>query len=203
MTIETLNDELEIKRLRERWAFGRDYSEWDEIAACFHEGATVNISWYQGDVAGFIEGSKKLIAKYKPEERGKHWLGNSRIWVKGGRAVAEVDAQVLSRKYLEGYLFDFTAWARFYDLVEKRDGVWKITQWKMIYDADRMDAVEPGKVPQSFYEGIDLTPYPRGCAHLCHRLNLAGRSSMDNIISINTPEEAETKAEGERWLAGT
>ncbi|MDP6427317.1 MAG: nuclear transport factor 2 family protein [Rhodospirillales bacterium] len=195
-----LLDELEIRRLRERWAFGRDYCDWDEIAACFHPGATVSISWYQGDVAGFIEGSKKMIAELGPDERSKHWLGNARIWVTGERGVAEIDAMIMLRANLDGYLFDFTVRSRFYDLVEKRDGAWKIQQWKMIYDADRMDAVEPGKVPQSFYDGIDLAPYPSGCAYLCYWLAKSGRVPADNIVSINTQAEADIKAEGERWL---
>lgn len=196
-----LLDELEIRRLRERWAFGRDYCDWDEIAACFHPGATVDISWYQGDVAGFIEASKTMMAELGPEERSKHWLGNARIWVNGERGVAEVDATIILRAYIDGYLFDFSARSRFYDLVEKRNGAWKIMKWNMIYDADRMDAVEPGKVPQAFYDGVDLNPYPHSCAYLCYRLAKSGRELSTNIVSINTQAEANLKADGERWLA--
>lgn len=200
--MSALLDELEIKRLRERWAFGRDYGEWDEIEACFHPGATISISWYQGDVAGFIAGSKKSLAKLQPEERVKHWLGNARVWIDGDRGVAETDVMVTSRAFLDEHLFDFTSRARFYDLVEHRDGAWKITQWKMIYDADRMDAVEPHKVPASFYDGIDLSPYPSACAYLCYRLEKSGRPVGDNIIGFGTPEADELVAEGKHWLAG-
>lgn len=197
-----LADEQEIRRLRERWAFGRDYGDWDEIAACFHPGATISISWYEGDIAGFIEGSRKLNAKRAPDERGKHWLGGARYWIEGDRAVAETDAMILGRVRLDGHLFDTTTWARFYDLVERRDGDWKIVQWKMIYDADRMDAVEPGKVPASFHENIDLSPYPAACAHLCYRLAKSGQSVGGNIVSRGSEAEAACKDEGRRWLAG-
>ena len=202
MDPQQLADEQEIRRLRERWAFGRDYGDWDEIAACFHPGATISISWYEGDVAGFIAGSKKLVAKRAPEERGKHWLGSARYWIEGDRAVAETDAMILGRVRLDGHLFDTTTWARFYDLVERRDGDWKIIQWKMIYDADRMDAVAPVTVPAAFHENIDLSPYPAACAHLCYRLAKSGQSVGGNIISRGSEAEAACKDEGRRWLAG-
>ena len=113
------------------------------------------------------------MARFRPEERVKHWLGNTRVWVNGDRGVAEVDTIVMMRGYIGGYLFDVSSRARFYDLVEKQDGTWKISQWRMIYDADRMDAVEPGKVPQAFYDEIALSPFPNACAYLCLRITSA------------------------------
>ena len=197
---QTLLDELEIRRLRQRWAFGRDYGDWDEIAACFHPGARISISWYEGDVAGFIEGSKASMARLRPEERAKHWLGNARFRVRGDRAVAEVDTIIASRAFVDDHLFDFTSRARFYDLVERRDGDWKIVQWKMIYDADRMDAVEPHRVPAEFYAEMDLSPYPPACAHLCYRLARSGRRISDDIVCVGTAAEDAVKEEGRRWL---
>lgn len=197
-----LLDELEIKRLRQRWAFGRDYGEWDEIAACFHPNAHISISWYEGNVAGFIEGSRASMASLKPDERIKHWLGNARVWMEGDRGIAEVDVMISARNFVDGYLFDITTWARFCDFVERRGGEWKISQWKMIYDADRMDAVEPSRVPIEYFETMDLSTFPPACGHLCYRLARSGRDISKKIIGRNTDAERELKIEAKRWLEG-
>ncbi len=203
MDPQLLLDETEIKRLRQRWTFARDYGDWADLADCFHPGAVISISWYHGDVNGFIEGAKAVISGFNSGEHGKHLLGNSRVWINGERAVAEVDVLIQSRVYLDSYLFDFSSRARFFDLVERRDGDWKICQWKAVYDADRMDAAEPYRVPAEFYEGIDLSPFPPACAFLCYRITRGGRVISKDIACINTDAEAQIKDEAQRWLEGT
>jgi hypothetical protein len=43
--------------------------------------------------------------------------------IRGARAVLETDVLILIREFLDGTLFDYTSYARFYDLFEKRAGV--------------------------------------------------------------------------------
>ena len=67
-----------------------------------------------------------MAAGRKPEEHRKHWLGNMRAKVNGTRALLETDVLILIREFIDGSLFDYTSYARFYDLFEQRAGVWRI-----------------------------------------------------------------------------
>ena len=145
---------------------------------------------------------KITVQLLKPDCRLKHWIGAARAWVDGERGVLETDVIISLRNHIDGHLFDIASRARFYDLVEKRDGAWKIVQWKMIYDADRMDAVYPGQVPQSFYKGIDLSGYPQPCAYLCLFLEKSGRAPAKKIATFGSADETAIKAQGRKWLKG-
>lgn len=126
---QRLLDESEVRRARQVWAFGRDLGEWDTMRSCFHPDATVTVSWYSGPVATFFERTVAMSADRRPEERSKHWFGNSRVSLNGNRALLETDTQVLGRDWLDGHLFDFATFGRMYDRVEKRGGAWKICAW--------------------------------------------------------------------------
>src|SRR5882757_8723259 len=53
----------------------------------------------------------------------------------------ETDVLILIREFIDATLFDYTSYARFYDLLEKRAGIWRIVEWNCIYDKDRLDPV--------------------------------------------------------------
>ena len=67
------------------------------MRACFHPDATVRVLWYTGPVGEFLERTIKSHEERAPGEGSKHWFGNARAWVKGGRALLESDAQVQGR----------------------------------------------------------------------------------------------------------
>lgn len=200
--VQAMLDEHEIRKVRQTWAYARDLGEWDNLRSCFHPDATVTISWYSGSAAGFVENSIKMVGSRKPEEHSKHWFGNFRITVDGTRAVSECDAQILARDYLDGVLFDFTGYSRFFDLFEKRDGVWRIAKWICIYDKDRLEPVVPGSLPDGFFSGLDMTTAPRQFAFMRFRQERKGRQVPDGIVLGGGEDERALRAEGERWLSG-
>jgi hypothetical protein len=124
--VDDLVEEWKIRKVRETWAFGRDLGEWDALASCFHPQATITISWYSGPASGFVERSRHMRAAMKPEERNKHLLGNMRVARSGERATLETDVQIAVRESIDGHLFDYTSYARFFDLMVKHEGAWKI-----------------------------------------------------------------------------
>ena len=136
-------DQIQIFNVRRAWAFSLDLGEWDRLRSCFHPDASITVSWYSGPLDGFIDRSRALMASRKPEEHRKHWLGNMRSEINGTRAVLETDVLILIREFIDATLFDYTSYARFYDLLEKRAGVWRIVEWNCIYDKDRLDPVAP------------------------------------------------------------
>ena len=195
-------DAYEIERVRRRWVFCRDRADWHGLSACFHPDATVSISWYAGPASGFIERARQAAAAQKPEERSQHWLGNCHADVRGNRAILESDVQILTRDLLDGHLFDCTSFGRFFDLFEKREGVWRIAKWTAIYDKDRLDPVLPGNIPPAFFVGLDQSDGVANGTFMRLRVTKKGRTVPAGMILAGSEAEAKVKREGAQWLAG-
>ena len=195
-------DQMQICDVRRRWAFALDLGEWDTLQSCFHPDASITVSWYSGSVAGFIERSKKMIGGRKPEEHRKHWLGNMRSEIRGARAVLETDVLILIREFLDGTLFDYTSYARFYDLFEKRAGVWRILEWNCIYDKDRLDPVVPARDAASLGAQAVLAGPESGFAFMQLRQSKRGRTIPDSVVIRDTEGERDLRRRGDAWLAG-
>ncbi len=195
-------DQAEICDVRRRWAFSLDLGEWDALQTCFHPDATVTVSWYSGPLAGFIERSKAMIGARKAEEHRKHWLGNMRTQIDGARAVLETDVQILIREYIDETLCDCTSYARFYDLVEKREGAWRISEWNTIYDKDRIDPVVPSWDCSGLYAGVSLKGPASGFTFMQLRQAKKGRTVPAAIVIGGTEGEKALRQRGARWLAG-
>jgi hypothetical protein len=175
-------EEQAICNVRRRWAFARDQGEWEALRGCFHPDATITVAWYSGPAAGFVERSIAMAAHRRAEEHHKHWLGNMRAEINGDRAVLETDAMVLIREYIDAHLFDYCCHLRFYDLLAKRDGVWRLSKASCIYEKDRLDPVVPSTVPASFFAAIELVRPDAGFAYM--------------------EAEQTLREEGMAWLAG-
>jgi hypothetical protein len=170
------------------------------VAACFHPDATVTVSWYAGPIAGFIERSRAMTRR--PEEHRKHWLGNMRCEINGPRAVLETDVQILIREYIDGSLFDYTSYARFLDLLEKRAGVWRIREWNCIYDKDRLDPVVPAWDASPVYAEVRLEGPRSGFAFMQLRQGKRGRSVPETVVIRDSEGEQALRRRGRDWLAG-
>ena len=123
--------------------------------------------------------------------------------MRGNRATLEADVQILSRDYLDSYLFDCTCYGRFLDLFEKRDGVWRISKWTCIYDKDRLDPGAPDPIPQSFWDGFAFGKNDNSCAFMRFRQGKKGRTVPGGLIMGGSEAEHRIRQEGEAWLAGS
>jgi hypothetical protein len=195
-------DQMQICDVRRRWAFNLDLGEWDKLQSCFHSDASVTVSWYSGSASSFIERSKAMVGGRKPEEHRKHWLGNMRSEVVGTRAVLETDVLILIRELIEQDLFDYTSYARFYDLFEKRDGVWRILEWRCIYDKDRLDPVDPAKDASALYAQAALEGPDSGFAFMKLRQGKRGRTIPESVVIRDSDGERKLRRRGDDWLAG-
>lgn len=199
---ETLADEHEIVRVRRHWGFCRDQGDWEAMRALFHPGATISISWYAGDVEGFIEGSKKAFGQRRPGTRVKHWFGSYRVAIEGDRAFLELDVEGRARDYIGEHRFDVTFEGRFFDRFERRGGAWKIAQWTAVYDNDRISPVVPGSVPASFFEGLSFDGPDAATASVRFFLTRTGRPVKPVIVGGTDAEADIRRAIGEGLNGG-
>ncbi len=194
-------DEYAIAKVVADWGFARDRGDWEALKDCFHPDATVDIAWISGPAHEFVE-SLKSRGPLPPGEHNKHQVGLPQVRLSGGRAVSECHITLFSRIFIDGVELDFEAWLRFFDLFEKRGGAWRISKRTAIYEKDRMDPVNPGAVPASFFDLIDLEGYPPECRYMCYRHEKHGRKMASKIMTAYSEDERSLREEGERWLAG-
>jgi hypothetical protein len=142
-----------------------------------------------------------MAATRKPEEHRKHWLGNMRSEIRGARAVLETDVLVLIREFIDGSLFDYTSYARFYDLFEKRAGAWRIAEWNCIYDKDRLDPVAPAGDAVCVQGQAVLEGAESGFAFMKLRQSKRGRTIPESVVIRDTEGEGNLRRRGANWLA--
>ncbi len=198
--IDTLANELAIRRLRQQWAFSRDRGDFDAMAECFHPGARASISWFQGLVTDLIPMLAGADKARKPEEHSKHLLGNCLVTLNGDRALMETDVSILMREYIDGQLFDYTGHCRFYDQVERRDGKWAITLWTIIFDKDRLDPVQ-GAAPE-WLRQVELEADTCNFAFMKLRQLRKGRQIPPDTIMGGSTAEHQLRQSYEAWLQG-
>src|SRR5262245_1050988 len=64
-----IEDEHQIASLLIRWGQARDSDDWETLSGCFHDDATIHISWISGPAQDFIARSRTMAAARKPGER--------------------------------------------------------------------------------------------------------------------------------------
>jgi SnoaL-like domain len=195
-----VEDEHQIASLLIRWGHARDSDDWETLAGCFHDDATIHISWISGPAKDFIAGSRAMAAARKPGDHTKHFISGPWIRINRGRAFSRCHANLYIRAVMDGHEFDLQSWLRFFDLLEKRDNVWRIVKRTAVYEKDRLDPVDPRGVPQDFFTGMELSAFPPSAKFLCYRQLRSGRSPSTDIVSVYSDEERALKEEGERWL---
>jgi 3-phenylpropionate/cinnamic acid dioxygenase small subunit len=196
----TIEDAHQIASLLIRWGHARDSEDWETLAGCFHDDATIHISWISGPAKDFIARSRAMAAARKPGEHSKHLISGPWIRVNGSRAFSRCHVNLFIRSTIDGHEFDLQSWFRFFDLLERRNNVWRIVKRTAVYEKDRMDSVDPRGVPTDFFADMDLSAFPASAKFLCYRQTRSGLSPSSDIISVYSDAESALREEGERWL---
>jgi SnoaL-like domain len=193
----TIHEELQIRKLLERWVVWRDAGDWERFATVWHPDGVMMATWFQGHYADFIKVSREGW------EKGVsilHFLGGSAIEVNGERAIAQTKMTISQRGLVEGVLCDVVCTGRFYDYVLKIDGEWKLRHRQPIYEKDRVDPVDPAAklvLDQSL-----LASLPEGYRHLTYiQQNIGYKVKMDMPMLKGIQVQALYK-HGKEWLAG-
>lgn len=187
-------DYAAIARLMTGWIH-RDLGHWDELAALFHPGATIDISWVRGPVEDFIEGSRRMSAG---PISSKHLVASPVVDFHGDRAFVETNA-VIYMTHADLHL-GVEQHSRFLDRVEQIDGRWGIVHRDASYDMgwftypfgiELADPVRP-----ELLEG--LAPEYAPMAYLNVRM---GHPLERPCATRGSALEAAIRARGAEWLA--
>ncbi|KGT95050.1 hypothetical protein NG99_05265 [Erwinia typographi] len=185
-----LEDRWQITDLITGWIH-RDLSEWDTLRSLFHPDGTIEVTWFEGLFSDFIEGSQRMGAS---DLRTKHLTGTPLVIFNGDKAIVETNAIIIAENVKLN--LGCNGHNRFYDLVEKRNGVWKIFHRQSIYDMGTF----------TFPMGLTETDvavaekYPREYAALAYLLEKSGFPVKRLFATRGSELERKMKAEGQAWL---
>ncbi|MCX5535797.1 nuclear transport factor 2 family protein [Streptomyces sp. NBC_00006] len=129
-SLPTLQDRQDIADLMTGWIH-RDKGQWDRLRELFHPGARIEITWFEGPAAEFVDASSRMAAT---DLRTKHLITSPSVTFSadGTRAVAETNAVIVAENGRLG--LGCNGHNRFMDRIERRDGVWRIVDRKSVYD---------------------------------------------------------------------
>mgnify|MGYP002678309193 FL=1 len=187
------NDRQQLNDLVNGWIH-RDLGEWAQLRDLFHPDGTIEITWFEGLASDFVDGSMRMGAS---DLRTKHLITLPRITFNadGNKATLETNAVIIAENVKLN--IGCECHNRFFDLAEKRNGVWKLFHRQSIYDMGTFT------FPQGWVEIAqkDVVRYPREYAPLAYLLEKSGFPLGRVFATRGSELEAKMKAEGQRWLA--
>ncbi|HEV2531664.1 nuclear transport factor 2 family protein [Phenylobacterium sp.] len=175
----------------------RDQGRWDDLLQQFHADGRIQVSWFRGPFARFVEASQRLAASSPVAT--KHLIWPPRVRVAGDRAVADTDVAIMLRMPLRGQQADLTSYARFHDWFERRETGWKALRRVCIYERDRLDPVGDPTAFGSLRDELDLHSHPAQYRHLAGTLASLGAEILPQVCAGSDEEQA-IFASDQRWL---
>jgi len=187
------NDRQQLADLMTGWIH-RDLSEWRQLRELFHPDGTIEITWFEGLASEFVEGSMRMGAS---DLRTKHVIASPVVTfdASGNKAILETNAIIIAENVKLN--IGCECHNRFYDLAEKRDGVWRLFHRQSIYDMGTFTfPTGPVEVDQSI-----VAKYPREYAALAYLLEQSGFPLGRVFATRGSELEAKMKDEAQRWLS--
>jgi SnoaL-like domain len=126
--------------LRER--LSRDLGLWEQMRDCFHDDSVVRISWINASGPEFVRRSKEMAER---NVKATHRLGPIFVTLASERAIAQLAAIIDIPFTLKGTEVMVSSHARFLNRAERREGVWRLSGFDVVYLRDEMTAVIPGQ----------------------------------------------------------
>ena len=140
------NDVKAIEQLVLREREGRDRGWWDEFENAYHPDAEVWVSWYHGNPAGFVAGTRK-----KASQSGQvlnpfvpHQLQPMTVRINGSRAVVILGCKIETQHILDGVEVNLCVFCHLVYRAEQHQGEWKLMSFNCIYERDLITPIIPG-----------------------------------------------------------
>jgi hypothetical protein len=197
-TSGNVSDREATSELINVWAYHRDRGNWEQLRDTFWPEGTISLSWFNGPFEQFVNSSMEMAEK---GSQVKHMVNQPFIKINDNRAVSEANVTLLARASTGRLEIDLTTYARFYDLLENREGVWRIFKRTAIYEKDRMDCVRPSLLFWIASLFINLKKYPKACRFTQFALEKAGYEVANNIVVDPSDELKRLYKEGNEWLS--
>ena len=186
----------EICDLVRKERFARDQGHWEVMAECFHPDAHIRTSWYDGNGVDYIPATKKLLEK---APGSKHWVFPGFVQINKDRALVESPGLIFNRIVLEGVEVDYQIFCRYQCRVERRDDVWRLLTFEVIFERDHMKALDPrNELPIDWERLATYRPTYRFLAYL---QDMRGFNLSHDLLGDDRPDDLARFHAGETlWL---
>jgi hypothetical protein len=167
--------------LRER--LSRDLGLWEQMRDCFHDDSVVRISFINASGPEFVRRSKEMAER---NVKASHRLGPIFVTLAGDRAIAQLAAIIDIPFTLKGTEVMVSSHARLLIRAERREGVWRVYGFDVVYLRDEMNAVIPGQtiaVDPGVLKGFRPT-YPL----LSYCLASNGFPARNDLAGVDRPD---------------
>ncbi len=118
--LEARREKEAVRRLLTFERFARDNQLWDQMLACYVNGASVKASWFEGSVAEF---AKALAAR---TDHIPYHVHACLVWTHGNRAVAIVETTFPVKTEIAGVTFNQTGDSQYIYKLTRDTGEWFI-----------------------------------------------------------------------------
>ena len=204
-TEAVLLDQIAVTQLIARERLAHEAHDYDIEASCFHPDAVVDVSWYSGSAAAFVDAGRKAAARGRASTNLKATyfdsLSQPSVWIDGDRAIAEASCAVHTFSTLDGVDVHVTAYTRLLWRVVKQRGVWLILGLRGLYLRDTMQPVDPTKTVTIDEER--LARYRPSYRFISYLTVAGGGPIRDDRAGVDRPETVTALRSAERrWLAG-
>jgi len=180
--------------LRERMA--RDTYKWDEMSSYYHPESVVNVSWFLGTGAEFVEKSKGAV---RPNSINFHLMTPPVVTRNLDRALAETLCVLRSFSKVDSVDASYEGFVRIFWRARRDDGRWLIAGLHCVYVADMFHARNPNKPP--YFDEEKLAGYRDSYRYLMANLANHGIAVRDNLVGADRPDlMANARQTEQDWL---
>lgn len=138
MSMDEVVDRLALQHLVAAYGHGIDRRDYALLKSLYHDDAIDDHSpYYCGSASGYIEWLPGMLATWSATT---HTMFNMVFLLDGDRAEGIISARAWHRT-ADGTR-EFTAWGRYADRYEKRDGVWRFAHRFFVLDSTEERTVE-------------------------------------------------------------
>ena len=200
-----LLDQFAVTQVIARERLSHEAHDYDMEAACFHPDAVVDVSWYSGSAAQFVETGRRAAARGRASTSLKATYFDSlsppSVWVNGDRAIAEASCAVHSFASLGDVDVHVTAYTRLLWRVVKQSGDWLILGLRGLYLRDTMQPVNPDQT--IVLDQKKLAAFRPSYRFISYLTVMNGGPIRDDRAGVDRPESvAALRSAERRWLAG-
>jgi hypothetical protein len=192
-------DRVAVGDVVQRERAARDSRLWAEMAACYHPDALIDVSWFRGGGAAFVEASRTIAGG---RTLSFHSMSPAVVTIDGDRALAETACTLHGMTELDGVDVALVGYTRLLWRALRSEDCWLIAGLRAMYISDMLLPRDPSRVPQ-IDDGV-LRTFRPSYKYLSYIITQSGRTIQDDLPGIDRPESVVAlRAAEQQWLEGS
>lgn len=193
--LDELIDKQLIRDVVENWVVWRDSGQWDKFRTVWHSDGVMMATWFQGSFEEFI---RVTIEGWNKGVSILHFLGGTSVELNKHRAISQTKMTITQRGLVDGAMCDVVCTGRFYDFMEKRNGIWGVVLRQPIYEKDRINPLDPSISLQLDQEL--LNSFPEGYRNLAYIQTKLGFQVKEDMPQLKGSAVELLYQKGKDWL---